>query len=30
LSEDEWIRERGATVLDGDEAIDVTPEPEKK
>jgi hypothetical protein len=25
LSEADWIRERGATVLDGDEAIDVTP-----
>jgi hypothetical protein len=25
LPEDEWIRERGATVLDGDEAIEVSP-----
>jgi hypothetical protein len=25
LTEDEWIRERGATVLDGDDAVDVTP-----
>jgi hypothetical protein len=25
LTEEEWIRERGATVLDGDDAVDVTP-----
>jgi hypothetical protein len=30
LTEDEWIRERGATVLDGDAAIDVTPRPENE
>jgi hypothetical protein len=25
LTEEEWIRERGATVLDGADAVDVTP-----
>jgi hypothetical protein len=25
LTEDQWIKERGATVIDGDDAVDVTP-----
>jgi hypothetical protein len=29
LTEDEWIKQTGATVIDGDDAIDVTP-PENK
>jgi hypothetical protein len=25
LTEETWIKERGATVIDGDDAVDVTP-----